>query len=63
MNVDFRKILLRHFVTFTFRTIRFTEEKDGGTQIKMTMQYDNGMLAVAKPMRSVYSMYIVYTYI
>lgn len=31
-----------------------TDEKSGGTQIKMTMQFDNGMLALAKPMRSVF---------
>lgn len=30
-----------------------TVEKSGGTQIKMTMQFDNGMLALAKPMRLV----------
>lgn len=31
-----------------------TAEKEGGTQIKMTMQFDNGMLALVKPMRSVH---------
>lgn len=34
--------------------ICMTVEKDGGTQIKMTMQFDNGMLALVKPMRSVH---------
>lgn len=42
-----------HIYTISLK-IRFAEEKSGGTQMKMTMHFDNGMLALAKPMRSVH---------
>ncbi|XP_055300427.1 extracellular serine/threonine protein CG31145-like isoform X2 [Sitodiplosis mosellana] len=40
--------LIREMAT---RKISYVEEKAGGTQIKMKMHFDNGMLAVSKPMR------------
>lgn len=52
-STNFRHIFFRlQFVVWT--KWWFKEEKAGGTQIKMTMYFDNGMLALSKPMRSVH---------
>lgn len=43
-----------HHLSLVLYRLLFAEDKIGGTQIKMTMHFDNGDLAVAKPMRSVH---------